>query len=389
MDINSENLANNELINSNLKQVNEVVVVIVPLQAQGHLNQLLQFACLISSYGLSVYYVGLANHNHQDRVRANALKPSDIAKIHFHGLLSCPDFASGKIPTIWDACMLLRIRESIASFLHDISSKAGRVVVVHDVIMFRMFLPFIMRSPISLAAFLVSICTVVTFAQHQGCPFHLKQNNLKGCPPSKDSPYTGIKAGDIYNTSQAIEGSTYLDLMAQLASIQNKKKWAIGLILPTKLDHISNKDNICLHWLNKQPPRSFIYVSFGTSTSFYDKKIMELAMGLELSKQKFIWVLRDADVGVIFNGEARTMGLEFPEGFEEIVKGLIVREWEKCEELVTASTIENVVRKLMASEEGDVIRKRAEELGETVRRSTEKGGASRMELDSFVAHITR
>jgi len=74
----------------------------------------------------------------------------------------------------------------------------------------------------------------------------------------------------------------------------------------------------------------------------------------------------------------------------ELLKiGLTVREWEKREELVNASTIENVVRKLMASEEGNVIRKRAEELGEAVRQSTEKGGASRMELDSFIAHITR
>ncbi|WMV23045.1 hypothetical protein MTR67_016430 [Solanum verrucosum] len=74
----------------------------------------------------------------------------------------------------------------------------------------------------------------------------------------------------------------------------------------------------------------------------------------------------------------------------EILKiGLLVREWEKREELVSASTIENVVRKLMASERGDLIRKRAEELGEAVRQSTEKGGASRIELDSFIAHITR
>ncbi|KAK4721121.1 hypothetical protein R3W88_011354 [Solanum pinnatisectum] len=149
---------------------------------------------------------------------------------------------------------------------------------------------------------------------------------------------------------------------------------------------------------------------------------MELAMGLEQSKQRFIWVLREANRVDIFTGEARKH--VFPEGFEERVKGvgllsitmgvpiaawpmhsdqpknsflvteilkigLFVREWEKREELVSASTIENVVRKLMASEEGDAIRKRAEELGEAVRFSTEKGGASRMELDSFIAHITR
>ncbi|PHT27521.1 Zeatin O-xylosyltransferase [Capsicum baccatum] len=46
--------------------------------------------------------------------------------------------------------------------------------------------------------------------------------------------------------------------------------------------------------------------------------------------------------------------------------GLLVREWEKREELVSVSTIKNAVRKLMASEESDMFRKIAEEVGEAV-----------------------
>nr|XP_010315474.1 zeatin O-xylosyltransferase-like [Solanum lycopersicum] len=173
---------------------------------------------------------------------------------------------------------------------------------------------------------------------------------------------------------------------------------------------IQAENDICLEWLNKQPPSSVLYISFGT-TSFSDRKIKEHEMGLELSKQKFIWVLRDANRGDIFTGEDRRV--ELPEGrvheslwmefmyseyyygsaysclamhsdqeingflvMEMLKIGLIVREWEKREELVSASIIENVVRKLMASEEGDVIKKRAEEMEEALQRSTEKGGAS-------------
>ncbi|PHU17259.1 hypothetical protein BC332_12954 [Capsicum chinense] len=178
---------------------------------------------------------------------------------------------------------------------------------------------------------------------------------------SLQGPYMDIRSDDIHNTSKLIEGE-FLDLLAQ--------------------------------------------------------EVMELAMGLEQSKQKFIWVLREADRGDIFIGGARR--LELPEEFEERVKGsstmgvpiaawpmhsdqpkngflvaemlkigLIVREWQKREELVSESTIENVVRKLMGSEEGDAIRKRAEELGEAITCFTEKGGTSRIELDSFIAHITR
>ncbi|KAF3647235.1 Zeatin O-xylosyltransferase [Capsicum annuum] len=460
---------------SNLKQ-EEVAIVLVPFPAQGHLNQLLQLACLISSsYDLPVYYVGSATHNRQARVRANALNPSDIAKIHFHDIPT-PEFASpppdcnalSKFPSqlqpSWDASMLLR--ESVASFLRDISTKARRVVVVHDSLM--SYNVQDVTSSHNAESYIFNCTSVFTLycmmSLLMGISVQLDEELLKKLPSlegtmtdqlmnlgASQSPFMDIRSGDIHNTSKVIEGE-FLDLLARVASKQKKKQWAVGPILPTKLDCVSNRNGVCLEWLNKQPPRSVLYVSFGTTTSFSDREIKDLAMGLEQSKQRFLWVLRDADRGDIFTGEARK--IELPEGFEERVEGtglvvrewapqaqilahsstggfmshcgwnsciesitmgvpiaawpmhsdqpingflvtemlkigLIVREWEKREELVSASTIENVVRKLMASEEGDAIRKRAEELGVAVRRSTEKEGASRMELDSFIAHITR
>ncbi|CAN4089885.1 unnamed protein product [Withania somnifera] len=457
-----------------LKQ-DEVAIVMVPFQAQGHLNQLLQLSCLISSYGLPVYYVGSAIHNRQARVRANALNPSEMEKIHFHDIPT-PEFASpppdfnplSRFPAhllpSWVACT--QLRKPIASFCHEISLKSRRVIVIHDSYMSYNVqdvtsLPnaesyiFNCVSAFTLCCFL---CLRIGKSVQLGEELLKKLPSLDGVMPDEfwdftasQSPYVDIRSGDIFNTSRVAEAK-FLDLLAQVGSEQNKKQWAIGPILPTKLDHISNRNDICLEWLNKQPPRSVLYVCFGTTTSFSYREIKELAIGLEQSNQKFIWVLRDADRGDIFTREARRV--ELPEGFEERVKevglvvrewapqpeilahsstggfmshcgwnsciesitmgvpiaawpmhgdqpnngflvtellkiGLIVREWEKHGELVSASTIENVVRKLMASEEGDAIRKRAEELGEAVRRSTEKGGASQIELDSFIAHMRR
>ncbi|GMY21372.1 zeatin o-glucosyltransferase [Fagus crenata] len=57
--------------------------------------------------------------------------------------------------------------------------------------------------------------------------------------------------------------------------------------------------------------------------------------------------------------------------------------------LVTSSTVENAVKTLMASKEGDEIRKRVVDMGEAIRRAMNEGGVSRMELDSFITHITR
>ncbi|KAK2992840.1 hypothetical protein RJ640_019322 [Escallonia rubra] len=202
----------------------------------------------------------------------------------------------------------------------------------------------------------------------------------------------------------------------------------------------------------RQDPSSVIFVSFGTTTSLADEQIKELAFGLEKSEQKFIWVLRDADKGDVFQEEVRRA--ELPQGYEERIQGkgmivrdwapqveilghpstggfmshcgwnscmesitmgvpiaawpmhsdqprntvlitkvlkigLVVRDWTRRNETVTSSTVEDVVRRLMASEEGDEIRKRAVELGAGVRRSVDEGGITRMELDSFIAHITR
>lgn len=83
-----ENLPNHEVDHE------EVAIVMVPFLAQGDINQLLQLAYLISSsYTLPVYYVGSSTHNHQFRIRANALNHSEIDKINFHDIPT-PEFAS-------------------------------------------------------------------------------------------------------------------------------------------------------------------------------------------------------------------------------------------------------------------------------------------------------
>lgn len=66
--------------------------------------------------------------------------------------------------------------------------------------------------------------------------------------------------------------------------------------------------------------------------------------------------------------------------------GIAVMEWKDREEVVRAEKIESVVRRLMASEEGERIRKKAEEMGAAVR---EAAGEVRLQLDSFIAHIAR
>ncbi|XP_073287336.1 zeatin O-glucosyltransferase-like [Primulina huaijiensis] len=449
----------------------KVAVVMVPFPAQGHLNQLMQLSCLLSKYVFQVHYIGSSIHNRQARVRVNGLNPQDVSKIHFHDV-PIPTFespspdpdSSSKFPVqlqpAWDAS--LSQRQPIFEFLRDLASKSKRVVVIHDPLM-----AFVVQDVVSipnaesyvfncLSAFTQATYTLGSMGKR--LPFELP----KEIPPfercaSEDilnflalqSESLQYRAGDLYNTSRLIAGP-YLDILADREIAGDRKSWAIGPIIPTNFPSRDSPPK-CLQWLDQQEPNSVIYVSFGTTTSLSDEEIKELALGLEQSRQKFIWVLRDADKGDIFAGEVRQAKL--PEGFEERVVGvgivvrdwapqpeilahqatggflshcgwnsflesvttgvpiaawpmhsdqprnafliteilkvgIVVREWDPSGEVVKASTIANVVKTLMASEDGEEIRKRAEKLGAALRQSIEEGGVSQLELDSFIAHIS-
>jgi cis-zeatin O-glucosyltransferase len=74
----------------------------------------------------------------------------------------------------------------------------------------------------------------------------------------------------------------------------------------------------------------------------------------------------------------------------EVLKiGIVVKDWAQRDEIVTSKIVGSAVNRLMASTEGDEMRKRAAEMGESVRGSVAEGGVSRMEMESFIAHITR
>ncbi|KAH0676613.1 hypothetical protein KY285_024414 [Solanum tuberosum] len=76
-------------------------------------------------------------------------------------------------------------------------------------------------------------------------------------------------------------------------------------------------------------------------TSFSDEQIKELLMGLELSKQKFIWLLNDPDNTDIYLGEEFNRKFEFHAGFEERLNGvgLLVRDWAPQIEILAHSSI--------------------------------------------------
>ncbi|PIA53663.1 hypothetical protein AQUCO_00900323v1 [Aquilegia coerulea] len=302
-----------------------VVVVMVPLPAQSHLNQLLQFAKIISSRGVPVHYMGSAMHIRQAKDRFHGWDPFTISNIHFHDfqfqlpqvITPHPDpyfsrmFPSHLLPS------LIQLREPISSLLRSLSFTARRVVV-HDSLM----------SFAAEEASLISNAEAYCF--HYIIPSDLPRVSFEGCFPEGFSEYAAqniqwsmFDVGVIYNSCHAIEGR-FLDLVAQHQL--NEKLWAIGPTNPVTLDSSvgDGPRHKCLDWLDKQPQSCVLYVSFGTTTSLSDAQIAEIAVALENSEQRFNWVLRDADGFDTCKDQVRKAQL--PNGFEERTVGMVVRD---------------------------------------------------------------
>ncbi|KAG5538690.1 hypothetical protein RHGRI_019301 [Rhododendron griersonianum] len=108
--------------------------------------------------------------------------------------------------------------------------------------------------------------------------------------------------------------------------------YPIGPIIQTGSGDGSDRPE-CLKWLDDQPSQSVLFVSFGSGGTLSHDQINELALGLEMSGQKFLWVARkpsDKSDAAFFDAQSQTDPLGFlPKGFLERTKGqgLVVSSW--------------------------------------------------------------
>ncbi|KAL2239749.1 UDP-glucose iridoid glucosyltransferase-like [Sesamum indicum] len=206
--------------------------------------------------------------------------------------------------------------------------------------------------------------------------------------------------------------------------------------IPTSL---LEEESGCLSWLDKQAPNSVIYVSLGSLAIIDEKKLIEMARGIAKSEQPFLWAVRPS----LLNGSDAIKSL--PEDFMKITqeRGMVVQwtpqkkvlahpavggflthcGWNStlesmCEgvplicmpcfsdQLVNARyltyvwrvgmelenagerSIQEAIRTLMVSEEGDAIRQRALHMKREIERSINEGGSSYDSLYRLVEFIT-
>ncbi|MCD7458962.1 hypothetical protein HAX54_039713 [Datura stramonium] len=114
-----------------------------------------------------------------------------------------------------------------------------------------------------------------------------------------------------------LEGK-YIDF---LSTLNNKRYVPVGPLV--RAPETENEHSEIMDWLNRKERCSTVFASFGSEYFLSKKEMEELALGLELSKVNFLWVIR-------FPVRQKTSLEEaLPKGFLERVedRGKVVQGW--------------------------------------------------------------
>ncbi|XP_042500996.1 UDP-glycosyltransferase 88F4-like [Macadamia integrifolia] len=112
----------------------------------------------------------------------------------------------------------------------------------------------------------------------------------------------------------------------------------IGPVIANPKDRIGDGEAMysrsdCLSWLDNQPSRSVVFLCFGSRGSFSLTQLEEIAVGLEKSGHRFLWVVRNPlfgdNIKQILEPVDPDLELLLPDGFLDRTKkkGLVVTSW--------------------------------------------------------------
>ncbi|KAK8592850.1 hypothetical protein V6N13_043523 [Hibiscus sabdariffa] len=142
--------------------------------------------------------------------------------------------------------------------------------------------------------------------------------------------------GILMNTFESFEPDT-------LSAIRDKRALSnlppILPIGPLESCELSINQARYLPWLNDQPVKSVVLLSFGSRTAMSKDQIRELRDGLERSGHRFLWVLKTKKVDKDENEDdlEDMLGGSFLERTKN--KGMVLKEWVKQEDILGNSAI--------------------------------------------------
>jgi hypothetical protein len=125
-----------------------------------------------------------------------------------------------------------------------------------------------------------------------------------------------------------------------------KKVWSIGPMflcntdmsaMAVRGDKPSVDEKHCLQWLDSMKPGSVLYVSFGSMPCTVLSQIKEIALGLEASRNPFIWVIKPDDKACSSEIDKFMAAYRFDERIRG--RGFVIQGWAPQATILTHPSV--------------------------------------------------
>ncbi|OEL27233.1 UDP-glycosyltransferase 88F4 [Dichanthelium oligosanthes] len=132
------------------------------------------------------------------------------------------------------------------------------------------------------------------------------------------------------NTFESLEARPVQALMDPRRCVPGRALppvYCVGPLVCESADLLADQErHQCLAWLDLQPECSVVFLCFGSRGSLSAEPLREIAVGLEKSGQRFLWVLPTV-AGT--DDDSKNLDAVLPDGFLERTKdrGLVVKSW--------------------------------------------------------------
>ncbi|XP_062030406.1 hydroquinone glucosyltransferase-like [Rosa rugosa] len=140
-------------------------------------------------------------------------------------------------------------------------------------------------------------------------------------------------AGIMVNSFADLEPGAFKASKEQGPGLGLPPVYPVGPVIKTGSVNEMGENECLISWLDGQPKGSVLFVSFGSGGTLTAEQMNELALGLEMSRVRFLWVARspnDKQNATYFGAQGSNDPSTFlPEGFLERTKdvGLVVTSW--------------------------------------------------------------
>ncbi|RZC44124.1 hypothetical protein C5167_037074 [Papaver somniferum] len=145
--------------------------------------------------------------------------------------------------------------------------------------------------------------------------------------------------GILLNTSQDLESKTIKALREDptLRQLGTPCVYPVGPLVRAPFA----EDEHYMKWLNQKPHDSVIYISFGSEGILSPEQTTELAWGLELSQQRFIWVARNPVEASSSLSVGNNPDEYLPHEYQNRINGvgLVIPSWAPQVEILSHSSV--------------------------------------------------